>query len=156
ASYPPNSNNDTRVLSIKKEALSLRSALDSKSARLEDLELRAKEISQRIETLETNKEPSDELLAFLQMKWENDSDLSLLSFRLSGMLKEINGREEKLRAEIRQLRDMISKLGICPACDGKGYLSKSRSYERMDDGGIAVNSETQECSLCLGTGKIDL
>ncbi|MGI0091810.1 MAG: hypothetical protein ACREBS_08880 [Nitrososphaerales archaeon] len=153
ASYLPN---DTRLLSIKKEALSLRRTLDSKSARLKDLELRAKEISQWIETLETNKQPSAELLAFLNMKWESDSDLSLLRFRLSGMLSEINGSEEKLRAEIRQLHDMISKLGICPACEGKGYQNKSRSYERMEEGGIAVNSETQECSLCLGTGKIDL
>jgi hypothetical protein len=155
ASYLPSSDdNETRLLSIRREAIALRDTLQTKSAKLRDLELRAKEISGWMDILERTKQPSAELLAYLKMR-ECDSDLSLLRFRLSGMLSEINDSQEKLRLEIGQLNSMLSKLEICTACGGTGYQNKT-SYERSDEGAIVPNTETQECALCHGKGRIEL
>jgi hypothetical protein len=154
SSLPSSDDNETRLLSIRREATALRDILQTKSAKLRDLEVRAKEISGWIETLERTRQPSAELLAYLKMG-EGDSDLSLLRFRLSGMLSVINDSEEKLRLEIRQLNTMLSKLEICTACAGTGYQNKT-SYQRMDEGMIVPNTETQECDLCHGKGRIEL
>jgi DNA repair exonuclease SbcCD ATPase subunit len=153
ASYLPSSDdNETRLLAVRREVIALRDTLQTKSAKLRDLELRAKEISGWMETLERTKQPSAELLAYLKMR---EGDLSLLRFRLSGMLSEINDSQEKLRLEIRQLNTMLSKLEICTACGGTGYQNKT-SYERMDEGTIVPNTETRECDLCHGKGRIEL
>lgn len=155
ASYLPSSDdndndNEARLLAIRREAIALRDTLQTKTARFIDLELQAKEISGWTETLERTKQPSAELLAYLKM---SEGDLSLFRFRLSGMLREISDSEEKLRIEIGQLNTMLSKLEVCPACAGTGYQNKT-SYERMDEGMIVPNTETQECGLCHGKGRI--
>jgi hypothetical protein len=155
SSYLPSSDdNETRLLAVRREAIALRDTLQTKSAKLRDLELRSKEISDLMDILERTKQPSAELLAYLKIR-EGDSDLSLLRFRLSGMLSEINDSQEKLRIEIWQLNTMLLKLEICTACGGTGYQNKT-SYERMDEGLIVPNTETQECSLCHGKGRIGL
>ena len=78
----------------------------------------------------------------------------MLKMRLQGLLSKKNERLVHLRLKHRDMREMLRKLAICPACEGQGVVAR-RQYVRSE-GVISPQIKMEDCTFCAGTGKINL
>jgi len=78
----------------------------------------------------------------------------MLKIRLQGLLSKKNDTLADLRLKHKDIRDMLKKLVICPACEGGGLVSR-RQYIRSE-GVVSPHFKMETCTFCGGTGKINL
>lgn len=78
----------------------------------------------------------------------------VLKLRLQGLLKEKRGTLENLQLRHRNMAEILKSLTICPACEGQGIIG--HIYYERNDSIISPSSKMENCTLCKGTGKINL
>lgn len=123
------------------------------------------EISKSITRLEEETNSASDILSKLKNGYKiEESQLKslgltripplMLKMRLQGLLSEKNENLSDLRLKHRNIKEMLKKLAICPACEGQGVVTKTQ-YIRSE-GIISPQIKIDNCPFCDGTGKINL
>ncbi len=74
---------------------------------------------------------------------------------ISGKLKELQQQSEKLRTQLERIEVESLSGVICHKCGGVGTVLSDHRYQR-EEGRIAFLSRRENCSLCEGSGNLDV
>jgi hypothetical protein len=150
------SEDDPRILRLRREMLGIKENLRKKSQALDQCQKELDLLEGWAALLERGDTLPKEALDSLEIITSTGWTKLTLRLRLRGQAENVEERRESVRREVTRLNDALKSMETCPQCSGAGKVFTLVSYERMDEGAIIPRPQSKICNLCAGNGKIIL
>ena len=133
------------------EALQVSKGIESKLVEIKDLSEQVQAAEATLENVRANKDPSRELLDFLEMGNTRGYGLRV---KLQAYLKNKKNQLQVIKSKLLQEVEILDKISVCHYCGGSGE-KLSHGYERFERK-IHSTISSDACEHCNGSGKIEL
>jgi len=138
-------------LDIINDALHLARSLRTVLTETKELEQEIELASTILDDLRNNRELDHSMVERLGL---GDIHGYALKMRIRGIISVKQNRLQTFKSKLRKDSELITKISICPNCEGTGEIIESEYVRNARN--IEPRILTHSCKKCEGTGMIDL